>query len=430
MSGAAYELNTLALLLGGSERGDVHKTGKFLNPTLKMRFDVQDDWMDQVSAEIQNTRAQRYERNVMDGTVTIRVTREQMLQVGEITEAQFRQMELEDGRTQDGLPVDTLFYTGTNPYLAGIDPDDFTEEEVKPKLKEAKRQSVLERDQDKRIQAKEAVAALTWLLEGDEEEEAAETDSVGFTHDDAPVRGAPREMSSTGPTESASAMSEKERMSIERAMQKEINRVFSEFQPQFEQAIKDGEEPDYDGLRDALIAILTTFLFRAFMDEAEALQNEYDVFFDPVDLAAVGQQWASSYAVQEAERLIASTKERTVDPTIAAWAAGELTEDQLSERVDKAFDDSRSGLIAITLITIALSLAFDTYRDMLNVLLAPLGWKLEEYWVTREDEKVCETICWPLHEQPREVWAAQYPSGPPAHGRCRCKRRLQLVRTE
>src|SRR4030042_6169526 len=148
MSGAAHELGTLALCLGGSDRVPYHRRGKFLPPSLKMRFDVQDDWIDQVQAEIHNTRAMKYERNLGDGAITVRVTREQMLSLGEITEAQFREMELESGRTQDGLPVDVLFY-GDNPYLLGIDPDDFAEEEVKATLKEAKQASVTENGEPK-----------------------------------------------------------------------------------------------------------------------------------------------------------------------------------------------------------------------------------------------------------------------------------------
>lgn len=422
MSGAAHELGTLQLLLGGSEKGMVHQSGKFLPPSLKIRFDIQDDWMDQVQAEIQNTRSQSRERNLVDGAITVRVGREQMLQVGEITQAQFRQMELEDGRTQDGLPVDTLFYAGTNPYLIGVDPDDFTEEDVKAKLKEAKRASVLETDQTKRIQAKEAAAALEWLLEGDREEEAEPAGGVGFTHDDAPVRGAPREMTSTTATESASVMSEKERSPIERAMQREIQKVFDKYAPEIEEDIANGEEPDYSGLRTALIAVLITYLFRAFMDEVAELEAEYDVSFDPAEMAALGNEWATSFAPQEADRLIATT-EKTVNKAAAAWAAGAITREQLEEMLEPAFSKSRAALIAITLITIALSYAFDVYKNLVSQLP---GIQIEEYWETALDEKVC-SICRPLHNQPRAEWEAQFPDGPPAHGRCRCRRRLEII---
>lgn len=419
MSGAAHELGTLQLLLGGSDMGMIHRSGKFLPPTLKMRFDIQDDWMDQVQAEIQNTRAMRYERNIVDGAVTIRVTREQMLQNQEITEAQFRQMELEDGRTQDGLSVDTLFYAGANPYLNGIEPDDYVEEEVKDKLKEAKRASVLEIGQTKRIQAKEAVAALEWLLEGDREEETEPADGVGFTHDDAPVRGAPREMTSTKPTESASVMSEKERDPIERAMQREIEQAFAGFEPEFAEAIANDEEPDYDGLRKALIAILVTYLVRAFMDEVAELEAEYDVSFDPAEMAALATEWAVGFAPEEADRLIATTQ-KTVNKAAAAWAAGLLTLEQLSEMLAPSFSKSRAALIAISLITVALSLAFDKYKEMLE----PLGYELIEIWETAGDDLVCE-FCRPLDGTER---GTAWTDPPPLHCRCRCRRKLIIRR--
>lgn len=424
MSGAAHELGTLQLLLGGSDKGMTHQSGKFLPPTLKIRFDIQDDWMDQVQAEIQNTRSQARERNLVDGAITVRVSREQMLQDGEITQAQFRQMELEAGRTQDGLPVDTLFYAGTNPYLTGIDPDNFTEEDVKAKLKEAKRASVLETDQTSRIQAKEAVAALEWLLEEEEEENAEDTspDGVGFTHEDEPIRGAPREMTSTTATESASVMSEKERSPIERAMQREIEQAFSEYGPEIEEAVANGEEPDYTALRNALIAILITYLVRAFMDEVAALEAEYDVSFDPAEMAAIANEWAVEFAPQEADRLITTT-DKTVNKAAAAWAAGAITRDQLSEMLEPVFSKSRAALIAITLITVALSLAFDSYTGALK----ELGIRFEILWVTADDERVCTTICEPLHNKPQEIWQSQFPSGPPAHGRCRCRRQLRVI---
>ena len=417
MSGAAHELGTLSLLLAGSDRGPYHQRGKFLPPSLKMRFDVQDDWIDQVQAEIHNTRSMKYERNLGDGALNVRVTREQMLSVGEITEAQFREMELESGRTQDGLPVDVLFY-GDNPYLQGIDPDDFSEEEVKAKLKEAKQASVTESGVQKTL-AKEAVRALEWLLEPEEEELQP---NVAKPHEDAPMRKLPG-MSSTGVTEGQNAFSEKERTPIERAMQREVQRIFNEFAPGVEDAVAEGDEVDYNGLKAALTVALTTYLIRAFMDEVATLEAEYDVSFDPAEMGAAANDWATAFASEEAERLIGTTR-KVVGGVAAKYAAEEITRDQIEEMLEPAFSKSRSELIAITLITVAASLAFDNYVDSLRVL----GLRLEEYWVTMEDEMVCKTICEPLHNQPKAVWGADYPSGPPGHGRCRCGKRFEIIR--
>ena len=417
MSGTAYELGTLSLLLAGSERGPYHQRGKFLPPSLKMRFDVQDDWIDQVQAEIQNTRSMRYERNLGDGAVTVRVAREQMLATGEITEAQFRDMELESGRTQDGLPVDVLFY-GDNPYLRGIDPDDFSEEEVNEKLKEAKRASVTENGEQKTM-AKEAVRALEWLLEPQEEEE--ERPDVAKPREDVPERGMPS-MTSTGVTEGASAFSGKERTPIENAMQRDIQRAFKEFAPDAESAIIEDEEPDYEPLRNALIVILTTYLIRAFMDRVMELEEEYDIAFDPADMGAAANEWATAYAQEEAARLIGTTS-KVVNGVSARYAAEEITADQIEEMLEPAFNKNRAVLIAITLITVAASAAFNEYADGLRAL----GVQIEVIWRTAEDEMVCEHICAPLNGQPREVWAAQFPQGPPAHPRCRCGLEIRRV---
>jgi len=412
MSGAAHELGTLALLLGGSERGAYHKRGKFLPPSLKMRFDVQDDWIDQVQAEIQNTRAMRWERNIGDGAVTTRVAREQMLDTGEISEAQFRDMELESGRTQDGLPVDVLFY-GDNQYLQGIDPDDFTEESVKSALKEAKQASVTESGVQKTT-AKEAVKALEWLLEPKEEEEP-ESD-VAKPHEDAPMRKLPA-MSSTGVTEGQDASSEKERTPIERAMQREVKRIFDEYAPEAEQAVAENEELDYNGLKTALVAVLVTYLVRAFMDAVSELEVEYDIAFDPADMGAAANEWATSFAPQEADRLIGTTR-KVVNGVAAKYAAEEVTRDQIGELLEPAFNKPRSELIAITLITVALSAALDGYVGGLK----SMGLEVVERWYTQEDERVCGA-CAPLHNTVRgEAWT-EYP---PLHGRCRCGVSLEI----
>ncbi|RPJ40146.1 MAG: hypothetical protein EHM35_00645 [Planctomycetaceae bacterium] len=421
MSGTAHELGTLAMLLGGSERGMYHQAGKFLPPSLKMRFDVQDDWIDQVQAEIRNTRSQQYERNIADGAISIRVTREQMLGTGEINEAQFRDMELESGRTLDGLPVDALFY-GDNPFLKGIDPDEFAEEDVKAKLKRAKEASV--RESGKKELAREAVAALEWLLDREKREElgidpdAPPGRNMAAPEVDAPMRKLPA-MTTTKPAESANVNSQKERGEIEVAMQAAVLAVFADFDAK--KAVLKGQEPDYDKLEKALIAVLIPFLVRAYLDHAAELEAEYAVSFDPAETAAAANAWATAYAAAEAARLIASTA-KTVRSVIISIDAGDITEDDVDALLLPAFGPSRAALIAITLITVARSMAFDKYRDNVK----GLGIEVREFWETREDEKVCG-ICAPLHDQPREVWEHRFPDGPPAHGRCRCLRRLEFV---
>lgn len=75
---------------------------KFLPPHLEVSFDYQDDAQDRDQAEIKNTRAAQRKTDIEDGVITIRVAREQALNSGDITQAQFDAMELEDGRLPNG----------------------------------------------------------------------------------------------------------------------------------------------------------------------------------------------------------------------------------------------------------------------------------------------------------------------------------------
>jgi len=120
--GVGRVLKTLTLILGGDPRGARHTTGKFLPPHLKLVFDFQDDEQDRMKADIRKTRMDVIATSLETGVTTLRVAREQMLEAGDITEAQFNQMELQDGRLPSGEDVLTLFYATENELLdLGVD---------------------------------------------------------------------------------------------------------------------------------------------------------------------------------------------------------------------------------------------------------------------------------------------------------------------
>jgi hypothetical protein len=75
---------------------------KFLPPHLEISFDYQDDAQDRDQAEIKKIRAEQRKTDIEDGVITIRVAREQALDRGDITQAQFDGMELQDGRLPNG----------------------------------------------------------------------------------------------------------------------------------------------------------------------------------------------------------------------------------------------------------------------------------------------------------------------------------------
>lgn len=84
---------------------------KVLPETVTATFDYSDDAQDMQVAEIKKTRSDRHMVDLTQTrSVDKRTIREQMLSDGDITQAQFETMELEDGRLDDGSPVLQVFY--------------------------------------------------------------------------------------------------------------------------------------------------------------------------------------------------------------------------------------------------------------------------------------------------------------------------------
>jgi hypothetical protein len=82
---------------------------KILPPYLDFDFDFRDDAEDRQAAEIAKTRSAARAENLGTGVIDVRTAREQMLDFGEITAAQFEALELADGRLASGVPVLSLF---------------------------------------------------------------------------------------------------------------------------------------------------------------------------------------------------------------------------------------------------------------------------------------------------------------------------------
>lgn len=177
VSGASDALNGIKTLLGGAERGKRHSTGKFLPPQLKLVFDFQDDEQDRAEAEIRDRRSTTNERDVNDGLITVRVARERMLGDGDITDAQFADMEMQSGRTEDGRGITDVLYS-ENPLTEGIDPDNPDLTLVEERLSEAKRIAATATSGVQRREAKVAAAALAALLEAAQSVEETEDEEA------------------------------------------------------------------------------------------------------------------------------------------------------------------------------------------------------------------------------------------------------------
>jgi hypothetical protein len=119
--GIGKVLAIITMLLGGDPRGSRHSAGKFLPPHLKLVFDFQDDEQDRIKADIRKVRTEARSKSLADGIINPRVAREQALEEGDLSQAQFNQLELDDGRLPDGSDVLALFTNADDVYLRLLD---------------------------------------------------------------------------------------------------------------------------------------------------------------------------------------------------------------------------------------------------------------------------------------------------------------------
>lgn len=82
---------------------------KFLPSHLRINTDNVDDAQDKYQAEIRSIRSEARTRDLTASVTTLRVERERMLELHEITEEQFEDMELLEGRLPNGIDVFSLF---------------------------------------------------------------------------------------------------------------------------------------------------------------------------------------------------------------------------------------------------------------------------------------------------------------------------------
>jgi len=197
---------------------------------------------------------------------------------------------------------------------------------------------------------------------------------------------------------------------LEDELQTAVQKTFDDFRANAEQALENGEQPDYDELQAALVAALVVVLTQAALSRADEVQDEFQMFVDETELEAAIADWAQEEAESMAAGMVDTTR------NIYDRAAEAPSSEQAQQLIDQATNENRSDLVAITGITIALSaglfLLNGIYRSQHNV-------EMVEVWFTQDDERVCP-ICGPLHGTTPRTWRARFPGGPPAHPRCRC----------
>lgn len=88
---------------------------------------------------------------------------------------------------------------------------------------------------------------------------------------------------------------------------------------------------------------------------------------------------------------------------------------------DWLLGEDRAETIAITETTRAISIG----EELAGIVAKSQGVLLEAYWETAQDERVCP-VCGALHGVAEMYWVDEYPNGPPAHVRCRCRKRWRV----
>ena len=107
--GVGMLLSVFANMLGGTPLATA--LGKPVPSHLQIIFDNQDDEQDRTQADIRKVRSETRTMSLTSGIIDSRTARQQMLEADDITEQQYDDMELNDGRLPDGTDILNLFMT-------------------------------------------------------------------------------------------------------------------------------------------------------------------------------------------------------------------------------------------------------------------------------------------------------------------------------
>lgn len=147
---------------------------KVLPPHLYLEFDYQDDGQDEQRALINKTRAEGRSLYLSAKVIDPRIARQQMVETGELSEAQYLDLELKDGRLEDGSPIESLFYLNDRDIqylLRDIDPDSPDTEILDTRLEEAYFVALNAPTANLKDKGRMVAILLERLKGGDEEEE-------------------------------------------------------------------------------------------------------------------------------------------------------------------------------------------------------------------------------------------------------------------
>jgi hypothetical protein len=203
-------------------------------------------------------------------------------------------------------------------------------------------------------------------------------------------------------------------------VERKLRPILARYHALMAEAVAAGQpvEPLLEELAAELRAVLTVELTHIITQQAAASV----VSFDAAVVNAEAIAWAQRYTFDLVRGITDTTRTVLQRATSAFFDTPGMTRAELEALIEPAFGPVRARMIATTEVTRAYSEA--TNED--QRWLAEAGIQMRRVWLTLNDELVCP-ICGPLHDQPEEVWRAQFPGGPPAHVNCRCSTELEVV---
>jgi len=202
-----------------------------------------------------------------------------------------------------------------------------------------------------------------------------------------------------------------DRSTLEDDLEAAIQPILRRYRREAARAIKQGERPDTEGMRDDIIDALIPILILAALSALNHYEEQFQLYLSDEDTLEQVTQWANQHAEREASRIM-----QTTDGLLSESAQVIDDTERSREIAQQAFTDERAQRIGITEITMALAAGALLYQAIVRTRH---NVEIELLWFTQEDERVCP-VCAPLHATTQEVWSQQFPSGPPAHVRCRC----------
>jgi hypothetical protein len=167
-----------------------------------------------------------------------------------------------------------------------------------------------------------------------------------------------------------------------------------------------------DGTRIAILAFLAlTFLASAELHGATGDERRQAA-------GEAARRWAQRHA-EWFGRVTADATRRMLDKLLERArgrqeAGNPLSRDEWERELERIFGRDRASVWASDLVTAAQTQGGEWAVGEYGEISA------EDLWLTAQDEKVC-AVCSPLDMQPRSVWGATFPEGPPCHVLCRCE---------